>query len=125
MPARIGRKSPSGLRFRGLFSGGGDVSLGRASLRGTAATSLQGGGLAVAAGRMGAANAKFRADGLGRFARPTNAFAPVLGGGRFTQPGADGGECLTHRYQSMRRKMVRRTLGAAARALPTFRLLAA
>jgi len=24
-----------------------------------------------------------------------NAFAPVLGGGRFTQPGADGGECLT------------------------------
>jgi hypothetical protein len=25
-----------------------------------------------------------------------NAFAPVLGGGRFTQPGADGGECLTH-----------------------------
>ncbi len=25
-----------------------------------------------------------------------NAFAPVLGGGRSTQPGADGGECLTH-----------------------------
>lgn len=25
-----------------------------------------------------------------------NAFAPVLGGGRFTQPGADGGERLTH-----------------------------
>src|SRR5580698_2789577 len=22
--------------------------------------------------------------------------APVLGGGRFTQPGADGGECSTH-----------------------------
>jgi hypothetical protein len=27
-----------------------------------------------------------------------NAFAPVLGGGRFTQPGADGGERLTHHY---------------------------
>ena len=24
-----------------------------------------------------------------------NALAPVLGGGRFTQPGADGGECST------------------------------
>jgi hypothetical protein len=23
-------------------------------------------------------------------------FAPVLGGGHSTQPGADGGECLTH-----------------------------
>jgi hypothetical protein len=29
--------------------------------------------------------------------QPQNAFAPVLGGGRFTQPGADGGERLTHR----------------------------
>jgi hypothetical protein len=26
---------------------------------------------------------------------PKNAFAPVLGGGRFTQPGADGGERFT------------------------------
>jgi len=25
-----------------------------------------------------------------------NAFAPVLGDGRFTQPGADGGERMTH-----------------------------
>jgi hypothetical protein len=30
------------------------------------------------------------------FESPKNAFAPVLGGGRFMQPGADGGECLTH-----------------------------
>src|SRR6476620_10199606 len=28
-----------------------------------------------------------------------NAFAPVLGGGRFTQPGADGGERLTQSYE--------------------------
>jgi len=28
-------------------------------------------------------------------ASPKNALAPVLGGGRFTQPGADGGERLT------------------------------
>jgi len=31
-----------------------------------------------------------------------NAFAPVLGGGRFTQPGADGGECLTHHFNDTR-----------------------
>jgi hypothetical protein len=41
-------------------------------------------------------------------ARPfKNAFAPVLGGGRSTQPGADGGECLTHhntRHQMVQRK---------------------
>jgi len=30
----------------------------------------------------------------GRGEEAHNAFAPVLGGGRFTQPGADGGECL-------------------------------
>ena len=45
--------------------------------------------------------------------RPQNAFAPVLGCGRSTQPGADGGECLTHHsmirgYADTRHQMVRR-----------------
>src|SRR5262249_34559732 len=31
-----------------------------------------------------------------------NAFAPVLGGGRFTQPGADGGERLKQSYERHR-----------------------
>jgi len=31
--------------------------------------------------------------------RAKNAFAPVLGGGRFTQPGADGGERPTQSYE--------------------------
>jgi hypothetical protein len=31
-----------------------------------------------------------------------NAFAPVLGGGRFTQPGADGGERQTHHRMMLR-----------------------
>ena len=44
---------------------------------------------------------------------PQNAFAPVLGCGRSTQPGADGGECLTHHsmirgYADTRHQMVRR-----------------
>src|SRR6478609_4314532 len=47
-------KSPSGLMFRGLFSGGGWGSLGRAA------------------------------------SSPQTHFAPVLGGGRAKQPGADG-----------------------------------
>jgi len=33
-----------------------------------------------------------------------NAFAPVLGGGRFTQPGADGGERLTHHKDDTRHR---------------------
>src|SRR5215471_3383955 len=35
-------------------------------------------------------------------AKAKNAFAPVLGGGRFTQPGADGGERLTQIIRMMR-----------------------
>jgi len=38
----------------------------------------------------------------GRGEEAQNAFAPVLGGGRFTQPGADGGECLTHHFNDTR-----------------------
>jgi hypothetical protein len=38
----------------------------------------------------------------GRGEEAHNAFAPVLGGGRFTQPGADGGECLTHHFNDTR-----------------------
>ncbi len=92
-----GRKSPSRLNvFRRLFSGGGSVSLGRV-------------GETVIPGRRAAANPEsrttacpgsgFRARPFGpsrNDGRPKNAFAPVLGGGRSTQPGADGGECLTH-----------------------------
>ncbi|MGC1624520.1 MAG: hypothetical protein WA759_17180, partial [Pseudolabrys sp.] len=36
--------------------------------------------------------------------QPQNAFAPVLGGGRSTQPGADGGERLTHHKNDTRHR---------------------
>src|SRR6476620_7513631 len=88
--------------FQGLFSGGDDVSLGKLFL-----LTACGEKLATAQGpsRM-RGEARTRVNGKapspGRLRRPTsprkqedvkraqNAFAPVLGGGRFTQPGADG-----------------------------------
>jgi len=36
--------------------------------------------------------------------RTQNMIAPVLGGGRFTQPGADGGERLTHHKDDTRHR---------------------
>src|SRR6185437_1581328 len=51
---------------------------------------------------------------------PKTHIAPVLGGGRFTQPGTDGGECSTRHYGDTHYRMVRRiSPGAAAAPVQT------
>src|SRR5262245_51274809 len=80
-------KCRRGLCFQGVFSGGGSVSLGTARQNPHPKTHIPRSHESTSSAWRPAA------AGTELLRSRKNAFAPVLGGGRFTQPGADGGEC--------------------------------